>query len=942
MTNANSSSDNGVQEGPGQSNGSPNGSLVPGQSQKPDAPPAENAADINFGRFSRAVARKCFSVIPVPDPSLETLRMCSAQGDVVHVMHTSNVLGAFFLSWLLPAKNLPPLKTAIGLKWSFWKPLRKLIHKGSCEKRIDAALDGQHSALVFLNTPSGLVPHPTPQADPFFALVARARTSKRPLFLVPETFVWSARPPSLRPGLKEFLLGSAESPHRLVSAWGFANNYRSTYFRTGQVLNLTEFVAGNASDTDEMLVHKVRGLLSQDLVREMRAIVGPPAKPRERIIEETLRDRTLKSAIEDAAVEKNKSPEAALRTARRYLREIASKPELSMMKLIVGTMDLIFRRIFLSVEVDEPGFEKALEASRKSPVIYCPSHKSHLDYLLMGWLFIERGLMPTLVAAGANLSFFPLGFILRRGGAYFLRRTFKGNRLYATAFRTYIKKLMREGYNQEFFIEGGRSRTGKTLRPKLGMVDFVVTGFFEGAQQDVTFVPVALDYEKVLELKSYTKELTGGEKEPESIKSLLTAPKALASRYGRIYISFGEPFSLREFLLRENGTLETPAVEKRREITRKLGEAIVHGIDGASTVTPAALIAAAILAHPDGRCSSAQLEDTIRRFMSWISRGNGRLSHVLDEAPVSVRQKGPFREVARMWQSDRLIGADVEGDEIYFHVLDRQRLELSFYKNNLLHTVLHPALVASILLSGSQEADEKMDGEKADDAQGPADTARSADSGMELSELRDLFMKLRRMLRMEFSFDPHVSDEEVLARTLQGMEEEGLICTTETPSEATAGAAAETPQTQTQTQTQPDVQTARVRFSPDAEPHLRHYAALVNDLLASYLLAALNLGFAENPLSPKDLVKKTIEAARIQIPADSRLVPEALSKPILTSAIDFFVEEGVLQHVKEGKQVVLTPEFAGREAREALIADMERFIQRHKKPIRKKLIPMKI
>ena len=579
-------------------------------------------------------------------------------------------------------------------------------------------------------------------------------------------------------------------------------------------------------------------------------------------------------------------------------------------------MDLIFRRIFLSVEVDEPGFEKALEASRKSPVIYCPSHKSHLDYLLMGWLFVERGLMPTLVAAGANLSFFPLGFLLRRGGAYFLRRTFKGNRLYATAFRTYIKKLMREGYNQEFFIEGGRSRTGKLLKPKLGMVDFVVTGFFEGAQEDVTFVPVALDYEKVLELKSYTKELTGGEKEPESIKSLLTAPKALASRYGRIYISFGEPFSLREFLQRENGGLETPTVEKRREITRKLADSIAHGIDGASTVTPAALIAAAILAHPGGRCSSAQLEGSIRRFMSWISRGNGRLSHVLNQAPVSVRQKGPFREVARMWQSDRLIDADVQGEEIFFHVPDRQRLELSFYKNNLLHTVLHPALVASILLSC------------------PAPSEGSPIQ-LELQELRDRYMKLRRMLRMEFSFDPAISDDEVLARTLKGLEEEGMIGWMNRDAVDDAQSGSETHDDAAHGTHDSAAHNAHdgspsVTVSPDAVPALRQYAVLVSDLLASYLLAALNLSFAESPISPKDLVKKTIEASRTQIPGDPRLVPEALSKPILISAIDFFVEEGVLERVKEGKQVVLTKEFSSKESREELIGNMGRFIQNAK------------
>jgi glycerol-3-phosphate O-acyltransferase len=852
-----------------------------------------------FGPFSRRIAQRFFTAIPLPEQVEPSLREAFDKGEVVHVMHTTSVLGFFYLAWFLLSRRLPRLRAAIGLGFSIWRPFRKLFRKGACGDRLNQALDGGHSALVFLNTSSGLIPaKPTPQTDPFFSLIERARrsTTDRPILLVPELFLWSARASSLRPGLQEFVLGSPEDPRQLVSALGFLLNYKNAFFRVGDRFDLTAFVAANAADSDEVLVRKVRGQLSQDLVRETRAIVGPPTKPRERLIEETLRDRVLRAAIEDAAVEKNRSPESQTKTARRYLREIAARPVLLILQLVVATLDLVFRRIFVSVEVDEPGFESALESARRAPVVYCPSHKSHLDYLLMGWLLVKRGLMPPLVAAGANLSFWPLGVLLRRCGAYFVRRTFKDNRLYATVFRTYVKKLLREGHSQEFFIEGGRSRTGKLLRPKLGMVDFIVTGFFEGAQDDVSFVPVALDYEKVLELKSYTKELSGGEKRPESVRSLLTAPKALASRYGRIYISFGEPFSLREFLLRELGDLERPSVEARHAATRKLAERITAGIDRASTVTPAALLAAALLSHErPGQSASRDLDEIVRLFMRWIARSQGRLSCVLDAAPTDVKERGPLREVLRMWQSDRLVRARIEGDEAFFEVPDRQRLGLCFYKNNLLHALVQPAMVASLLLDEQPTA--------------RPDERRGSTGQMSVADLRERHAALSRLLHLEFSHPNDVSLEEALARTLDGLAAEGLITWAEPDGDDPRG--------------------ARVAPTELGARLLPRFAALIADLLESYLLVATHLSLAHAPITAKDLLKKILDEGRIQLARDaSALLPESLSKPTLASAIDYFTESGFLEKARDGRCLVLSERCRKDDtARQALVAQIAQFLR---------------
>src|SRR5690606_28085461 len=159
-----------------------------------------------------------------------------------------------------------------------------------------------------------------------------------------------------------------------------------------------------------------------------------------------------------------------------------------------------------------------------------------------------NGLVPPHIAAGKNLNFFPVGRIFRRAGAFFIRRSFKDNKGYTLAFREYLKKLVQEGYWIEFFLEGGRSRTGKMLTPKFGMLKVIVDAIKSGAAPDLHFVPVYVGYEQVIEEKAFSRELGGAEKKKENLGALISATKVLWAKYGRLYVSFGEPISCRQAL----------------------------------------------------------------------------------------------------------------------------------------------------------------------------------------------------------------------------------------------------------------------------------------------------------------------------------------------------------------------------------------------------------
>ncbi len=229
----------------------------------------------------------------------------------------------------------------------------------------------------------------------------------------------------------------------------------------------------------------MRSALHHHLARETRAVFGPPVKSTDRIIDETLRDRTLRKSLDEVAAESNRRPESVQREARRNLEAIAAQPSPTTLAFVSPVLAWVFNRIYDGIEVDEAGLERALKAASKAPVVLCPSHKSHVDYLVMSWVLWNRGYAVPLVAAGANLSFWPLGPLLRRCGAFFLRRSFKDDKVYAASFSAYVKKLVHDGVHQEFFPEGGRSRTGKLLQPKLGMFTWQVDAVLEGARNDL-------------------------------------------------------------------------------------------------------------------------------------------------------------------------------------------------------------------------------------------------------------------------------------------------------------------------------------------------------------------------------------------------------------------------------------------------------------------------
>ena len=838
----------------------------------------EAALRSEFGPIGRALGRRYCPHVRVTAAADAELARLNAEGFVVHVQRTAAWVNYLYLAWLLVTRGLPRIRAVVNMRRWLGRPWRKVAQRGDLEVRFTYARRQGGSALVFLQqTALGRAGGKSGREDPFPALVALARKSEKPVFLVPELFVWEKWSARIKPAWADYVFGSPEAPGFLHSVLAFWRNHKRAQFRVGEPLELKAFLAANPDDPDPVLARKVRAVLHVHLARETRAVFGPPYKPPERVIEETLRDRTLRQTIEQMAGRGGKSQEQLEQQARRHLNSIAARLHPTVLGFLAPLMGWVFDRIYDGIEVDEVGLERALAAARNgAPIVLCPSHKSHIDYLVMSWVLWKRGYQAPVVAAGANLSFFPLGPVLRRAGAFFLRRSFGADRLYTATFKAYVKKLVRDGTHQEFFPEGGRSRTGKLLPPKLGLLAWEVDAVLEGARNDLAFIPVSIDYEKIVEGGSYSKELLGGEKQAEDVRALISAPRVLFRRYGRIHLTFDEPVLLREFM-RSRGLPDDDQLteEQKRSLVRALGNRIMWGIARVSTVTPHALVSAALLAQSGRGLPASAIAARVETLRAIAAEDGSPLSAGLAGAPADPTLPGPVREAMNSFVDDKLVRTDQAKGETMFLPVDERRVQLAYYKNTLMNLVAPRALVTCAVLRGGEDRSETAVGARA------------------------LF--LSRLLKFEFIYRVDAPFETIFSETVDRLVGAGLLA-------REAGALRPA--------------------SAAAIPTLEFLADLLRDYLQSYLLAALTLEDVakSGPMDRKVFVRAALETGRLEFLSGRLDAAEAISRTTLENALAYLLDQRVLE--ERERKVQLAPDFTSLEQREALRAGLRDFIGR--------------
>ena len=434
------------------------------------------------------------------------------------------------------------------------------------------------------------------------------------------------------------------------------------------------------------------------------AVIGPDLSHRRNLVKGLLRAPLVRQAISEEAERENISIEKAEAKALRYGNEIASDYAYTAVRFLEVVLSWFWNKIYDGIRVNH--IERIQDSVQGHEVIYVPCHRSHIDYLLLSYLLFRNGLTPPHIAAGINLNMPVIGSILRRGGAFFMRRSFKGNQLYTAVFNEYLHTLFSRGFSTEYFVEGGRSRTGRMLHPRTGMLAITLRSFLRDSRRPIVFVPVYIGYERVLEGRTYLGELRGATKKKESIFDLFKVVGALKQRFGQVWVNFGEPLRLNEFLdgeqpgWRQQNLAPSYRPEWLSDTTNRLAERIAQKLNDAAAINPVNLVALALLSTSRQALDQRSLARILDLYQS-----------LLRAVPYSPHTTLPEGNGEALIDYVKALGLLAEQKDALGRILylDEQNAVLAtYYRNNVLHVFALPALIASFFQSNSRISREQL------------------------------------------------------------------------------------------------------------------------------------------------------------------------------------------------------------------------------------------
>ncbi|MDV7106041.1 glycerol-3-phosphate 1-O-acyltransferase PlsB [Vibrio sp. TH_r3] len=506
--------------------------------------------------------------------------------------------------------------------------------------------------------------------------------------VIPSSVLWGRKPgkeADLRPYLRA-MNGPQKAAAVILSG-------RDCMVRFSPVVSL-RYMA-DVHGTDNSIAHKLARVARTHFSRQKLAATGPKLPNREQLFTRLLDSEVIKKAIEDESKSKNISIEKARKEAHSILDEIAANFSYSLVKNGERILGWFWNKLYQGLTINNAATVRRL-AQDGHEIVYVPCHRSHMDYLLLSYVLYHEGMVPPHIAAGINLNFFPAGLIFRRGGAFFIRRSFKGNKLYSTIFREYLSELFTKGYSVEYFSEGGRSRTGRLLPAKTGMLAMTIQAMLREQTRPVTLVPIYIGYEHVMEVSTYAKELRGKRKEKENAGQVIKTIRKLRN-FGQGYVNFGQPIPLNQFLNEEVPTwkqdinpLDPPRPQWLTPTVNKLAVKMMTNINDAAAANALTLCATALLASRQRALSRETLITQIDSYLSLLKNVPYSDTFTMPTLPAE-------KLVDHALSLDKFVTeTDTIGDMIS---LDRnQSILMTYYRNNIIHLFALPSLIAHLVV----------------------------------------------------------------------------------------------------------------------------------------------------------------------------------------------------------------------------------------------------
>jgi len=814
--------------------------------------------------FERLIAKTS-----MPENQQRVLQELAAKGTIIYAVKYRSQLDFVYLSLRLQQLGLPAPGFLFDLHPYAWQPLwyaAKILvyhfcyllrhgglpdpYAGSYYRK---KISENHSGLFFLLGEKGYYQRTVLVGNDVLQHLFQIQSEQeRPIFVVPAVLLYTRDPGRKRRGLMEIFLGQREQPGPLRKLVSFFQGYISAALEIGEPLDLQSVLPELSENPRELRkqVFQMRRDLIDSVDEIKRAIVGPSLKTKLELKEIILNHPRLETVMQRRARSSNQENWKVRQEADGYLDEIAADYSYTLIQVVERILAWLWGTLFDGIEVNTESLQQVKQAARQHTLVYVPCHKSHIDYLVLSDILFRNNLHLPFIAAGQNLAFWPLGPLFRHCGAFFIRRTFKGAKFYAEVFSLYIKTMVQLGHNIEFFIEGGRSRTGKMVLPKMGLLAILIQAVEEGFCNDLVFVPTAICYDRIPEEESYLKEISGEAKTQENIGQLLRARRFLKKRYGKVYVQFAEPMSLRRHLERQRLDLDQLRPRERHAMYRDFAYRIINSINQTSLVTPYALVASALLTTSKVGISKAEFQQICQLYYDYLVLGDVPLSRTFKNYQLVIEDT--LRDLDKSKLVGKLKDEDDDLEEEVFALEDNKRLTLEYYKNNIIHFLLPAAFVSTAILA--------------------QETFRFSVSQI-LSDVA--FMK--KFFKFEFVYDNELMDEKLVHDVLKTFTEMGLLITVDASH-----------------QDQPYVLTHRGMQAA----HFFHN--LLRNYFEGYWLVLRAFRYLnKRPCTEKDFSKKILSLGQKVLKLELIERPESISNIIFSNAIKYYVGEGLLEKTRD-------------------------------------------
>lgn len=513
--------------------------------------------------------------------------------------------------------------------------------------------------------------------------------------VVPVTVFWGQSPDRETSPWKLLLADSWAVTGRLRRLFQVLILGHKTRVQFSAPIQLAELVAqGKGVERTERMLHR---LLRVHFRNSKAAVIGPDLSHRRNLVKALIHEPQVRQRIAEEAQRDGISIEKAQQRALKYGNEIASDYAYTAIRFLEVVLSWFWNKFYDGIKVNN--LDGVREVAHGHEIIYVPCHRSHIDYLLMSYLLFTNGLTPPHIAAGINLNMPIIGGLLRRGGAFFMRRTFRGNPLYASVFNEYLHTLFSKGFPVEYFVEGGRSRTGRTLQPKTGMLAITLSSFLRSQRLPIVFVPVYIGYERVLEGRTYLGELRGASKKKESFFDVFRVIAAIRKqRFGHVSVNFGQPLKLTEFMHQQQPNWqhelkhENPATLSR--VAQQLATRIAQHINAAAAINPVNLVASALLSTQRLALDENGLTRVINLYLS--------LLRSVPYSNYTSLPQGDGTSIIHYVRDMQLISEQQDALGRIYYLDEQNAVLMTYYRNNVLHVFALPALLASFFHSNAR------------------------------------------------------------------------------------------------------------------------------------------------------------------------------------------------------------------------------------------------